>query len=199
MRQPRTCCTGEDVLRLAVWSPEGGGVLRPDIMSAAAVAARQRYDFPLAERLARAALAAGPISRPACCWRRCADSRAVPRKPSSSCGHASLPRSLIPNGRCCPQPGSASSTGGLSAPDAARTPALATAVPARAALIARELEIARLAAAGLANKEIAERLCLSHRTVENKLHAAYDTQSNHHSAGTVADTAAVKSRVPSWS
>lgn len=38
----------------------------------------------------------------------------------------------------------------------------------------RELEIARLAAAGLANKEIAARLCLSHRTVENKLHAAYE-------------------------
>ncbi|MGH3513465.1 MAG: helix-turn-helix domain-containing protein, partial [Pseudonocardiaceae bacterium] len=37
-----------------------------------------------------------------------------------------------------------------------------------------ELEIARLAAAGLANREIAARLCLSHRTVENKLHAAYE-------------------------
>jgi DNA-binding CsgD family transcriptional regulator len=57
--------------------------------------------------------------------------------------------------------------------EGAHTPALVTAVPARAALTARELEIARLAAAGLANKEIAARLCLSHRTVENKLHAAY--------------------------
>jgi DNA-binding NarL/FixJ family response regulator len=54
-----------------------------------------------------------------------------------------------------------------------RTPALTTAVPTRTALTPRELQIARLAAAGLANKEIATRLCLSHRTVENKLHAAY--------------------------
>ncbi|MDQ4102556.1 MAG: AAA family ATPase, partial [Actinomycetota bacterium] len=49
----------EDVLRLAVWSLEGGGFLQPDIMLAAATAARQRYDFPLAERLARGALRAG--------------------------------------------------------------------------------------------------------------------------------------------
>ena len=58
--------------------------------------------------------------------------------------------------------------------EGARTPALVTAVPARAALTPRELEIARLAATGLANREIAARLCLSHRTVENKLHAAYE-------------------------
>ncbi|MDT7596045.1 MAG: hypothetical protein QOJ06_1591 [Pseudonocardiales bacterium] len=58
--------------------------------------------------------------------------------------------------------------------EGARTPGLVTAVPARAALTSRELEIARLAAAGLANKEIAARLCLSHRTVENKLHSAYE-------------------------
>lgn len=58
--------------------------------------------------------------------------------------------------------------------EGARTPSLATAAPARAALTARELEIARLAAAGLANKEIAARLYLSHRTVENRLHAAYE-------------------------
>ena len=56
----------------------------------------------------------------------------------------------------------------------ARTPTLATATPARAALTARELEIARLAASGLANKEIAARLYLSYRTVENRLHAAYE-------------------------
>ena len=58
--------------------------------------------------------------------------------------------------------------------EGARTPALTTAVLARTALTARQLEIARLAAAGLANKEIAARLCLSHRTVENNLHAAYE-------------------------
>jgi DNA-binding CsgD family transcriptional regulator len=58
--------------------------------------------------------------------------------------------------------------------EGARTPSLATAAPARASLTSRELEIARLAAAGLANKEIAARLYLSHRTVENQLHAAYE-------------------------
>lgn len=58
--------------------------------------------------------------------------------------------------------------------EGARTPGLATVPPARAALTPRELEIARLAAAGLANREIAARLYLSHRTVENKLHAAYE-------------------------
>jgi DNA-binding CsgD family transcriptional regulator len=57
--------------------------------------------------------------------------------------------------------------------EGARTPAL-TAVGARAALTARELEIARLAAAGVANKEIAARLYLSLHTVQNKLHAAYE-------------------------
>jgi hypothetical protein len=49
----------EDNLRLAVWSLEGGGSFQPDIMYSAAMTARQRYDFPLAERLARAAVGAG--------------------------------------------------------------------------------------------------------------------------------------------
>jgi DNA-binding NarL/FixJ family response regulator len=57
--------------------------------------------------------------------------------------------------------------------EGARTPALTTAVLARTALTPRQLQIARLAAAGLANKEIARRLYLSPRTVENNLHAAY--------------------------
>ncbi len=56
--------------------------------------------------------------------------------------------------------------------EGAHTPALG-AVTARAVLTARELEIARLAASGASNKEIAERLVLSVRTVENKLHAVY--------------------------
>jgi DNA-binding CsgD family transcriptional regulator len=55
----------------------------------------------------------------------------------------------------------------------ARTPAL-TAVTARAELTGRELDIARLAAEGVANKEIAARLHLSLHTVQNKLHAAYE-------------------------
>jgi DNA-binding CsgD family transcriptional regulator len=58
--------------------------------------------------------------------------------------------------------------------EGARTPSLATAAPARAVLTPRELEIARMAASGLPNKEIAERLFLSYRTVENKLHNAYE-------------------------
>ena len=58
--------------------------------------------------------------------------------------------------------------------EGARTPSLALSTPAAAALTRRELEIARLAAAGLANKEIAARLYISHRTVENKLHAVYE-------------------------
>jgi DNA-binding CsgD family transcriptional regulator len=58
--------------------------------------------------------------------------------------------------------------------EGARTPALATTASARFVLTPRELEIARLAAGGLSNKEIAMRLFLSHRTVENQLHAAYE-------------------------
>jgi DNA-binding CsgD family transcriptional regulator len=58
--------------------------------------------------------------------------------------------------------------------EGARTPSLATATPARAVLTPREIEIARLASAGLANKEIAARLYLSYRTVENRLHAVYE-------------------------
>ncbi|MFB4316908.1 LuxR C-terminal-related transcriptional regulator [Actinomadura sp. 21ATH] len=54
----------------------------------------------------------------------------------------------------------------------ARTPALAgLAAPG---LTARQLEIARLAAEGLGNREIADRLVLSVRTVANHLHAVYD-------------------------
>ncbi|GAB3347577.1 AAA family ATPase [Amycolatopsis echigonensis] len=48
----------EDVLRVATWRLVGGGA-RPELMLEAATVARWRYDFPLAERLARAALDAG--------------------------------------------------------------------------------------------------------------------------------------------
>ena len=58
--------------------------------------------------------------------------------------------------------------------DGARTPGLADSAPARAVLTARELEIAHLAAAGVANKEIAAKLGLSLHTVQNKLHVAYE-------------------------
>lgn len=44
----------DDVLRVAQWRLAGGGA-RPDLMLRAATAARWSYDFPLAERLARAA------------------------------------------------------------------------------------------------------------------------------------------------
>jgi DNA-binding CsgD family transcriptional regulator len=48
----------EDVLRVATWRLEGGGAA-PELLFAAAAAARWHYDFPLAERLARAAVEAG--------------------------------------------------------------------------------------------------------------------------------------------
>jgi DNA-binding CsgD family transcriptional regulator len=56
--------------------------------------------------------------------------------------------------------------------EGARTPAL-TAVAARATLTHRELEIVRLAATGATSREIAGRLHVSVRTVDNLLHAAY--------------------------
>ena len=52
------CRRREDVLRVGTWRLDGGGA-GPAIMLAAATAARWSYDFPLAERLARAAVAAG--------------------------------------------------------------------------------------------------------------------------------------------
>ena len=48
----------EDVLRVAAWRLEGGSA-RPDRMLQAACLARWRFDFPLAERLAEAAIQSG--------------------------------------------------------------------------------------------------------------------------------------------
>ena len=48
----------EDILRVASWRLTGGGG-SPDLMLTAAVTARQIYDYPLAERLARFAQQAG--------------------------------------------------------------------------------------------------------------------------------------------
>ena len=47
-------------------------------------------------------------------------------------------------------------------------------VQTQSLLSARELEVASLAAAGLANKQIADRLYLSVRTVESQLQRAYE-------------------------
>jgi DNA-binding CsgD family transcriptional regulator/tetratricopeptide (TPR) repeat protein len=55
----------------------------------------------------------------------------------------------------------------------AMTPGIASSSMARAALTKRQLVVARLAAEGWTNKQIAERLTLSVRTVENKLHECY--------------------------
>jgi DNA-binding CsgD family transcriptional regulator len=48
----------EDALRIGTWRLEAGGG-SPELLLTAATTARWRYDFPLAERLARAALEAG--------------------------------------------------------------------------------------------------------------------------------------------
>jgi DNA-binding CsgD family transcriptional regulator len=60
----------------------------------------------------------------------------------------------------------------LGAADGLRTPALRAGPPA-AVLSAREREVAQLAAGGLPSREIAERLYLSVRTVENHLQRTY--------------------------
>jgi len=49
----------EDTLRVGTWQLESGEGLRGELMLSAAGVARQRYDFALAERLARAAVDAG--------------------------------------------------------------------------------------------------------------------------------------------
>jgi DNA-binding NarL/FixJ family response regulator len=54
----------EDLLRIATWRLAGGRA-EPTLMHEAAVVARWRYDFPLAERLARAAVDAGGGFEPA--------------------------------------------------------------------------------------------------------------------------------------
>jgi DNA-binding CsgD family transcriptional regulator len=58
--------------------------------------------------------------------------------------------------------------------EGATTPALASAAAATQPLSEREREVALLAAGGLSSKEIAERLFLSARTVNNHLQHVYD-------------------------
>ncbi|WP_235433662.1 AAA family ATPase [Protofrankia coriariae] len=52
------CRRRDDLLRIGLWRLDGGGG-QPDVLLEAARAARWHYDFPLAERLARAAVEAG--------------------------------------------------------------------------------------------------------------------------------------------
>ena len=65
----------------------------------------------------------------------------------------------------------------MAAPLAARrrlsSPAPRRRSPGADALTAQELEIARLAASGLTNREIGQRLHLSHRTVGSHLYHAF--------------------------
>jgi DNA-binding CsgD family transcriptional regulator len=102
------------------------------------------------EQIGAVLLAAETALDAAGVWRRCGDRRAAA---------AAERRSAALAARC----------------EGARTPKLAPAGsgPAGSGLSERELQIARLAATGLSNKDIAEALHLSPRTVENKLHAAY--------------------------
>jgi DNA-binding CsgD family transcriptional regulator len=58
--------------------------------------------------------------------------------------------------------------------DGARTPLLAAATSTIVPLTDREREIALLAASGLASREIADRLFVSHRTVSNHLQKVFD-------------------------
>lgn len=57
--------------------------------------------------------------------------------------------------------------------DGAVPPTMSTSLGRRSALAPRQLEIASLAARGIPNKAIAQRLGLSPRTVENRLHEVY--------------------------
>ena len=57
--------------------------------------------------------------------------------------------------------------------DGAHTPAIATVEAPQEQLSGREREIAELAAQGLSNREIADKLVLSRRTVENHLQRVY--------------------------
>jgi DNA-binding CsgD family transcriptional regulator len=57
--------------------------------------------------------------------------------------------------------------------DAVAIPALDAVADASTILAPRQLEIAALAAKGMSNKDIAGRLGLSYRTIENRLHEAY--------------------------
>lgn len=99
------------------------------------------------EEMGALLLAAEAAADAAAAWRNNKDSRRAA---------AAERRSQLLAGRC----------------EGARTPAL-IAVSARVTLTDRELEIARLAAAGVSNKDIAARLYLSVHTVQNKLHAVY--------------------------
>jgi DNA-binding CsgD family transcriptional regulator len=99
------------------------------------------------EEIGAVLLAAEAAASTAALWRRAGESR-----------RATLAerRAALLRGRC----------------EAALTPALAGVVT-RGALTAREREVARLAAGGLSNREITQRLFLSVRTVENQLQRAY--------------------------
>ncbi len=85
-----------------------------------------------------------------------AGSLAAHRQGRTATGHRLAARSRLLAARC----------------ESARTPALSVAEPA-ADLSRRELEVAELAAVGLSNAEIADRLTVSVRTVESHLYRAF--------------------------
>nr|WP_307790235.1 LuxR C-terminal-related transcriptional regulator [Streptomyces actuosus] len=137
-----------DAVRLG--APERAAGLRPDSVFAAHADALARGDGPALDRAAEALRDRGFLLFAA---EAHAQAAGVHRDPSAA--RTARTRAVALAGRC----------------QAPRTPALSALVLGE--LTARQRQIVTLAADGLSNRQIAERLTLSVRTVGNHLHSAY--------------------------